>query len=88
MLTTFRFKQNPARLITGFLIERRKMNIHEELAKLQKAEIKAQHDLDIAHKNLRAFINNNDLNKKEPVWPSDNRINNIAQNGNTGEHYD
>jgi hypothetical protein len=67
------------------------MNIHEELAKLQKAEIKAQHDLDIAHKNLRAFINNNDLNKKEPVWPTKEeakRLPQIEQNGNTGEHYD
>lgn len=67
------------------------MTIHEELARLQQAEIKAQYELDVARRNLRAFINNNNLNEKPPTWPTPEeakRVLPIMQNGNTGEHYD
>ena len=62
------------------------MDIKKQLAILRHAEQCAQDDLDVAQKNLRAFINNNNLNKKS--WPEDDRIDAIGQNGNTGEHYD
>ncbi len=39
--------------------------------------------LDEARRKRRAIINNNNINK----WPTDERIDAIGQNGNTGEHY-
>jgi len=39
--------------------------------------------LDEAQRKRRAIINNNNINK----WPTDERIDTIGQNGNTGEHY-
>ena len=62
------------------------MDTQKQLAMLQHAEQCAQDGLDTAQRNLRAFINNNNLNKQS--WPDDSRIDVIGQNGNTGEHYD
>ncbi len=54
-----------------------------ELARIDNEILELEKKLDKANKHRRALINNNNMNK----WPSDERINNIGQNGNTGEHY-
>ncbi len=54
-----------------------------ELAKIDNHILDLEKQLDKANKHRRALINNNDMNK----WPSDERIDTIGQNGNTGEHY-
>jgi len=54
-----------------------------ELARVDNEILTLEKQLDKLNKHRRALINNNNMNK----WPSDERINNIGQNGNTGEHY-
>jgi len=36
---------------------------------------------------IREHINRYDLNKGKKEWPDSERINQIGQNGNNGEHY-
>jgi len=57
------------------------------LAELEKELDSAEEKLKQIQRAIRAYINNNNLNKK-PQWPDSNeRIENIARNAATGEHY-
>ncbi|MCP3673964.1 MAG: hypothetical protein GY829_05785 [Gammaproteobacteria bacterium] len=57
------------------------------LAELEKELASAEEQIKQIQRAIRAYVNNNDLNKT-PRWSdSDERIDNIARNGGTGEHY-
>ena len=63
------------------------MNTSEKLKALKIELERAEKQYEQARLNLRAFINNNNLNKKNQ-WPPEDRIDVIGQNGNNGEHYE